>query len=79
MRYYDDDNKKLNLKIFKLKMAYISKEIDEMLFEEVFGCRFPELTNKLINTTKKEENQIIINNLKKIKTNFTKQMNFIIL
>ena len=62
MRCYDDDNKKLNPKIFKLKIAHISKEIDEMLFEEVFGCRFLELTNKLINTTNKEENQIIINN-----------------
>ena len=79
MRYYDDDNKKLNLKIFKLKIAYISKEINEMLFEEVFGCRFLELTNKLINKTNKEENQIIINNIKKIKINLTKQMDFIIL
>ena len=33
-----------------------------MLFEEVFGCRFLELTNKLINTKNKEENQIITSN-----------------
>ena len=32
MRYYDDD-KELNLKIFKLKFAYISNDIDEKLFE----------------------------------------------
>ena len=62
MRYCDADNKKLNPKIFKLKIAHISKEIDEMLFEEVFGCRFLELTNKLINTKNKEENQIITSN-----------------
>ena len=62
MRYCDDDNKKLNPKTFKLKIAHISKEIDEMLFEEVFGCRFLELTNKLINTKNKEENQIITSN-----------------
>ena len=37
MRYYDDDDKELNLKIFKLKFAYISNDIDEKLFEEVFG------------------------------------------
>ena len=67
VRYYDDDNKKLNVKIFKLKIAYISKEMDEMLFENVFGCRFLELTNKLINTTNKKENQIIIKNFKKDK------------
>ena len=37
MRYYDDDDKKLNLKIFKLKFAYISNDIGEKFFEEVFG------------------------------------------
>ena len=31
MRYYDDD-KELNLKIFKLKFTYISNDIDEKLF-----------------------------------------------
>ena len=71
MRYCDDDNKKLNPKIFKLKITHISKEI-EMLFEEVFGCRFLELTNKLINTKNKEENQIITSNLKKNKNKLYK-------
>ena len=64
MRYYDDD-KELSLKIFKLKSAYISNDIHEKLFEEVFGHTFVTLANKLINTTNKEENQIIINNIKK--------------
>ena len=62
---YDDDDKNLNLKIFKLRVAYISKDIDEKLFEEIFGHTFATLANKLINTTKKEENRIIINNIKK--------------
>ena len=62
---YYDDNKELNLKIVKLKFAYISKYIDENLFEEVFGHTFVTLANKLINTTNTEENQIIINDLKK--------------
>ena len=48
MRYHDDD-KNLNLKIFKIKLAYISNDIDENLFEEVFGCTFVTLANKLIN------------------------------
>ena len=64
MRYYDDD-KELNLKIFKLKFAYVSNDIDEKLFEQIFGHTFVTLANKLINTTNKEENQIIINNIKK--------------
>ena len=54
MKYYDDD-KELNLKIFKLKITYISNDIDEKLFEEVFGHTFVTLANKLINTTNKEK------------------------
>ena len=75
--YYDD--KELNLKIFKLKFAYISNDIDENLFEEVYGHKFVTLADKLINTTNKEENQIIVNNIKKIWLNFTNMMIFIIM
>ena len=64
MRYYHD-NKELNLKIFKLKYAYLSNDLDEKLFEEIFGHTFVALANKLINTTSREENQIIINDIKK--------------
>ena len=64
MSYYYDD-KELNLKIFKLKFAYISNDIDENLFEEVFGHAFVALVNKLMHTTNKEENQLIINDIKK--------------
>ena len=60
-----DDNKELNLKTFELKFAYLLNDIDENLFEEVFGHTFVTLADKLINTTKKEENQIIINDIKK--------------
>ena len=48
-------------------MAYISNYIDEKLFEEVFGHTFVKLAGKLINTTNKEENQVIINDIKKNK------------
>ena len=62
---YDDDGKELNLKIFKINFAYISNDTDEKLFEEVFGHSFVTLANKLINTTNKEENQIIVNDIEK--------------
>ena len=75
MKYYDD-NKELNLKIFKLKYAYLSNDLDEKLFEEIFGHTFVTLANKLINTTSKEENQIIINDIKKNKDKIYKQDDF---
>ena len=62
MGYYHD-NKELNLKIFKLKYAYLSNDLDKKLFEEIFGHTFVTLANKLINTTSKEENQIIIDDI----------------
>ena len=45
MRY--DYDKELNLNIFKLKYAYLSEDLDEKLFEEVFGHTFVTLANKL--------------------------------
>ena len=39
--------------------------IDEKLFEQIFGHKFETLANKLINTTNKEENQIIVKNIVK--------------
>ena len=61
---YCDDNKKLNFKIFKLKFAHISNDVDEQLFEEIFGHKYVALTDKIINTTSKEENQMLINDIK---------------
>ena len=75
---YYDNNKEINLKIFKLKCAYILNDIDKNLFEEIFGYTFVALADKLINTSK-EENQIIISDIKKIKTNFMNKMILIIL
>ena len=75
---YYDNNKEINLKIFKLKCAYILNDIDENLFEEIFGYTFVALADKLINTSK-EENQIIICDIKKIKINFMNKMILIIL
>ena len=45
----------------------MSNDIDEKLFEEIFDRKFETLANKLINTTNKEENQIIAKNIEKNK------------
>ena len=68
-QYWDmncyDDNKKINFEIFKLKFAHILNDVDEQLFEEIFGHKYVALADKLLNTTSKEENQIFINDIKK--------------
>ena len=70
---YDDDNKKINYKIFKLKFAHISNDVEEQLFKEIFGHTYVALADKLLNTTSKEENQIFINDIKKIKDKIYEQ------
>ena len=62
---YCDDNKKLNFNIFQLKFAHISNDVDEQLFEEMFGHKYVALADKLLNTKSKEDNQIFINDIKK--------------
>ena len=66
MNDYNDD-KEVKFKIFKLKLADLSNIIDKKLFEQILGYTLVTLANKLINTTNKEENQIIVNDIKKIK------------
>ena len=67
-------DKQLKFKIFKVNLANCSNFIDEELFAKIFGYTLVTLANKLINTTKKEENQIIVNDIEKIKRSFTKKM-----
>ena len=43
----------------------MSNEIGKKLFEQIFGHTLIKLADKLINTTNKEENQIIVNNINK--------------
>ena len=76
MRYYHD-NKELNLKIFKAKPAYLLNDLDEQLFEGIFGHTFVALADKVINTTNKEENKIIIDDIKKIEIKFTNKVNIV--
>ena len=45
----------------------MSNDIDEELFEQIFGHTVIKLADKLINTTNKEENQIIVKNIEKNK------------
>ena len=57
----------------------MSNDIDEKLFEKIFGHTLIKLADKLINTTDKEENQITVKNMKKKKRiNFLKKMNMMI-
>ena len=59
--------KELEFKIFKIRLARLSNIIDKKLFKQIFGHTFEILANKLINTTNKEENQIIVKNIEKNK------------
>ena len=45
----------------------MSNEIDKKFFEQIFGHTLIELADKLINTTNKEENQILVKNIDKNK------------
>ena len=63
MDYYED-NKETNLRLFKLKFAHIFNDVDDNLFKEIFGFTSVKLADKLINTTRKEENQMLINDVK---------------
>ena len=76
MDYYED-NKETNLRLFKLKFAHIFNDVDDDLFKEIFGHTSVELADKLINTTSKEENQMLINDIKKTKTKFSNKMNIV--
>ena len=61
--FNDFNDKELKSKIFKLKLVDMSNDIDKKLFEQIFGDTLEKLANKLINTTSKEENQIIVKNI----------------
>ena len=65
---YDHDDKGLNLNDF-----------GEQLFEKIFGRTFAALVDKLINTTNKEEKQILIKYTKKNKDKIYEQDDFVIL
>ena len=64
MNYYED-NKEINLRLFQLKVAHVFNDVDDNLFKEIFRLLSVKLVDKLINTTSKEKNQMLINSIKK--------------
>ena len=51
--YNDYDDKELKSKYFKIQLADMSNEIDEKLFERIFGRTLIKLADKLINRKNK--------------------------
>ena len=62
IEYYEDNNE-TNLRLFRLKLANILNDVDDNLFEEIFGVTSVKLADKLINTTSKEDNQMLVNDI----------------
>ena len=56
--------------------TYLSNIIDKKLFETIFGNTLIKLADKLINTTNKEKNQIIVNDIRKNKDKLFKRDDF---
>ena len=69
----DYGDKQLEFKIFQLKLAHLPNIIDKKIFKEIFGLTFETLANKLINTTNKEENLIVVNNINENKEKLYKE------
>ena len=74
--HYCHDNKELHHKIFKAKAAYLLNEVDVEIFKKIFGHKFVTLADKLINATSKEENQMLINDIKKNEDKIFEQDDF---
>ena len=51
----------------------MSNDIDKKLFEQIFGHTLIKLADKLINTTDKEEEQIIVKNIEQNKDKLFKE------
>ena len=75
MNYYED-NKETNLRLFKLKLARVFNDVDGNLFKEIFGVTSVKLVDKLINTTSKEEIQMLINDIEENKDKIFDQDEF---
>ena len=77
--YNDFGDKELKSKYFKIELADMSNEIDKKLFEQIFGHTLETLANKLINTTNKKENQIIVENIDKNKDKLYEECEIVIM
>ena len=61
--FYYEDNKGMNLRLFKLKFVHTFNDVDDNLFKEIFGHTSVKLADKLIKIASKEENQTFINDI----------------
>ena len=76
LKYYND-TKDLNCKFFKAKAAHLLIGLNKKIFEKIYGCNFTILVEKRINTIdKKEENQIIIDDIENNSSKFSKEYKF---
>ena len=57
--------KETNLRLFNLKLAHVLNDVDNNLFEEILGVTSVKLADKPINTTSKEDNQMLVNDIGK--------------
>ena len=62
MHYYEE-NKEIYLGLFKVKLGHIFNDVDDNLFTKIFDFTSVELADKLINTTSKEDSQMIIDHI----------------
>ena len=58
-----EDNKDINLRLFKLKLAHVLNDVDDNLFKKIFSFTPVKLADILINTTKEEDSQMIIDQI----------------
>ena len=73
---YYEDNKETNLRLSKLKFAHIFNDVDDNLFKEIFGFTSAKLADKLKNTTSKDENQMLVNEIEINRNKFFEQDEF---
>ena len=76
MPYDDYDDKELKSKYFKIELAKMSNDIEENLFEQIFGHTLIKFADKLINTTNKDENQLVVKNIWRNKDKFFERDEF---
>ena len=74
--YNNFGDKELKSKYFKIELADMSNDIDEKLFDHIFGHQLIKLANKLTNSKNKEENQIIVNNINKYRNKLYEKDDF---
>ena len=64
------------IKLKAAKAAHLLINLDDQLFEKIFGYTFAALVDKLINTIDKEENQIIVDDIENNKGKIYKEYKF---